>query len=67
MNVDKSKAVHNDFGGKTYYFCSEHCLRAFDDAPRSFVKRGRAMTPQVVSEPPRWRGSVPPASGTEQR
>jgi YHS domain-containing protein len=67
MTIDKSKAVHTDFGGKTYYFCSEHCLRAFGGDPDSFVHRGPAMSPQAVSERPRWRGSVPPASGTEQR
>jgi uncharacterized membrane protein YraQ (UPF0718 family)/YHS domain-containing protein len=39
MTIDKSKAVRNDLGEKTYYFCSEHCLDAFNGAPQSFVRR----------------------------
>jgi uncharacterized protein len=30
MNVDRAKAVRMDFGEETFYFCSEHCLRAFE-------------------------------------
>jgi uncharacterized membrane protein YraQ (UPF0718 family)/YHS domain-containing protein len=30
MKVDRAKAVHRDFAGETLYFCSEHCLRAFE-------------------------------------
>ncbi len=30
MKVDRGKAVRKDFGGETYYFCSEHCLHAFE-------------------------------------
>jgi uncharacterized membrane protein YraQ (UPF0718 family)/YHS domain-containing protein len=30
MKVDRAKAVRKDVGGETYYFCSEHCLRAFE-------------------------------------
>jgi uncharacterized membrane protein YraQ (UPF0718 family)/YHS domain-containing protein len=30
MRVDKAKAVHIDFGEETFYFCSEHCLLAFE-------------------------------------
>ena len=67
MTIDKSKAVHTDFEGETYYFCSEHCLSAFGGDPRGFVHRGAALSPEAVSERPRWRRSAPPASGTEQR
>ncbi len=35
MTVDREKAVRMDFGGGTFYFCSEHCLHAFDVNPRS--------------------------------
>ncbi len=30
MKVDRAKAVRKDFGGETFYFCSEHCLHAFE-------------------------------------
>jgi uncharacterized protein len=30
MKVDKAKAIHMDFAGETFYFCSEHCLHAFE-------------------------------------
>jgi uncharacterized membrane protein YraQ (UPF0718 family)/YHS domain-containing protein len=30
MRVDRAKAVTKEFGGETYYFCSDHCLHAFD-------------------------------------
>jgi YHS domain-containing protein len=29
MKVEKSKAVSKEFGGETFYFCSEHCLHAY--------------------------------------
>jgi uncharacterized membrane protein YraQ (UPF0718 family)/YHS domain-containing protein len=35
MKVDKSQAVTKEFGGETFYFCSRHCLQAFEgDAGR---------------------------------
>jgi hypothetical protein len=30
MKVDRAKAVRKDFDGETFYFCSEHCLHAFE-------------------------------------
>src|SRR5579875_248000 len=33
MKVDRSKAVTKEFGGETFYFCSEHCLHAFEADP----------------------------------
>jgi uncharacterized protein len=29
MKVDRAKAIKRDFGGETYYFCSDHCLHSF--------------------------------------
>jgi len=37
MKVDRSKAVRKDFGGETFYFCSEHCLHAFEANPEKFA------------------------------
>jgi YHS domain-containing protein len=30
MKVDQAKAIRKDFGTETFYFCSEHCLHAFE-------------------------------------
>ncbi|MBW0366679.1 heavy metal translocating P-type ATPase [Ensifer adhaerens] len=34
MMVDKSTALTTERGGRTYYFCSETCLRTFEDPER---------------------------------
>jgi uncharacterized protein len=33
MKVDRTKAVTKSVGGETFYFCSEHCLHAFEADP----------------------------------
>jgi Cu+-exporting ATPase len=33
MTVDRSKAVTSEVDGHTYYFCSAHCLQAFEADP----------------------------------
>ncbi len=33
MKVDRAKAVTKELGGQTFYFCSEHCLHAFEVDP----------------------------------
>jgi uncharacterized membrane protein YraQ (UPF0718 family)/YHS domain-containing protein len=33
MKVDTAKAIRMDFGGETFYFCSQHCLHAFEVEP----------------------------------
>jgi uncharacterized protein len=30
MRVDRASAIRKDFAGQSYYFCSEHCLHAFE-------------------------------------
>jgi YHS domain-containing protein len=30
MKVDRAKAVTKQVAGETYYFCSQHCLHAFE-------------------------------------
>jgi YHS domain-containing protein len=30
MKVDKAKAIRKDIAGETFYFCSGHCLHAFE-------------------------------------
>ncbi len=33
MKVDRHSAVQKDFAGETHYFCSEHCLHAYEVEP----------------------------------
>jgi uncharacterized membrane protein YraQ (UPF0718 family) len=40
MKVDRAKAVTKEFGGETFYFCSDHCLHAFEANPDAYA-RGR--------------------------
>jgi hypothetical protein len=35
MKVDRARAIRMDFGEETFYFCSEHCLHAFEVDPRA--------------------------------
>jgi uncharacterized membrane protein YraQ (UPF0718 family)/YHS domain-containing protein len=37
MTVDRDKAVTKEFGGRTYYFCSDHCLHAFEADPEKYL------------------------------
>lgn len=41
MEVDENEAkwtVEHD--GKTYYFCSPGCLKAFEESPEQYLKEG---------------------------
>lgn len=39
MNVDEKKAAaKSDYSGKTYYFCSVACKKAFDQNPAKYAK-----------------------------
>jgi uncharacterized membrane protein YraQ (UPF0718 family) len=37
MKTDRAKAVTKEFGGRTYYFCSSHCLHAFEADPEKYL------------------------------
>jgi membrane fusion protein, copper/silver efflux system len=47
MEVDQGRAEaagkKSQYGGKTYYFCSDQCKRKFDANPESYVKKPTAM------------------------
>jgi len=43
MKVDRAKAIRMDFGGETFYFCSEHCAHAFEINPHDSL--GQDPTP----------------------
>jgi uncharacterized membrane protein YraQ (UPF0718 family) len=44
MKVDRDKAVTKEFGGRTYYLCSNHCLHAFETDPDKYLD-GNAPAP----------------------
>jgi len=37
MKVDRDKAVTKELGGETFYFCSNHCLHAFQADPDRYM------------------------------
>lgn len=44
---DITKAPSEEYKGKTYYFCSEHCKKAFKKDPNSYIQT--ETTPQGKS------------------
>lgn len=43
MKVDRDKAVTKELGGETYYFCSNHCLHAFEADPNKYLNDAAAI------------------------
>jgi YHS domain-containing protein len=43
MKVDRDKAVTKQLGGETYYFCSTHCLHAFEADPAKYLHQSAAI------------------------
>ena len=42
MKVDRAKAITEEVDGETFYFCSTHCLHAFEVAAhRAWTRQGR--------------------------
>jgi len=37
MKVDRAKAVTKELGGRTFSFCSDHCLHAFEVDPERYA------------------------------
>jgi YHS domain-containing protein len=50
MKVDRAKAVKKEFGGETFYFCSAHCLHAFEAAPNRYDGADRRSIEQRVAQ-----------------
>jgi len=48
MRIDRSKALTAQRAGQTYYFCSDHCLHAFELEPERYVDAGRATKAEVA-------------------
>jgi Cu+-exporting ATPase len=45
MTVDDGSPRRFDFGGKTYFFCSDHCLRKFSAEPAKYLGKPDAPPP----------------------
>jgi Cu+-exporting ATPase len=46
MTVDPATAAgHVDYQGKTYHFCSQHCVHAFKADPQKFLRKEEAPAP----------------------
>jgi len=50
MKVDRSKAVTKELGGETFYFCSEHCMHAFEADPQRYIDGGEGPIEKRVAE-----------------
>jgi YHS domain-containing protein len=37
MKVDRQTAITKEFGGRIFYFCSNHCLHAFETDPHKHL------------------------------
>jgi hypothetical protein len=42
MKVDKNRALRLEHAGRTFYFCSEHCLIEFRSDPERYARKSRA-------------------------
>jgi membrane fusion protein, copper/silver efflux system len=67
MEVDQSKAEVagkvSQYGGKTYYFCSDQCKRKFEANPESYVKKVGPPMAGHKHAPVRHNASSSPAPG----
>jgi len=53
MTVDPDRAAGSfEYQGKTYYFCSKHCLHRFQENPESFLTKPAAVTPISIARAP---------------
>jgi Cu+-exporting ATPase len=43
MEVDPKTAPKSEFQGQTYYFCSLGCKQAFDENPKEYADKARAI------------------------
>ena len=45
MEFKKENAIHAEYEGKTYYFCSEHCKEQFLKDPQKYSKTEKVVDP----------------------
>ncbi len=46
MKIDPSKALHVEYSGKTYFFCSSGCAAKFRETPEKYVQPKSVTAPQ---------------------
>ena len=49
MSVSSDSKYQTQCGDKLYYFCSEHCLNAFQKDPDKYLGEATAISPHVVN------------------
>src|SRR5687768_8535398 len=60
MTVDPAKAAGSfEYQGKTYYFCSSHCLNRFREDPERFVAKPESPPPARVETKPGQKYTCP--------
>lgn len=52
MNVSTENSLHSSFEGATYYFCSAHCHRKFENDPAGVLARRTQKTDATHAEVP---------------
>jgi len=40
MEVDETSSYKTMYKGKVYYFCSNHCKKAFEKDPEKYLREG---------------------------
>ena len=64
MAVNPAKAAgHMDHSGKTYFFCSVHCLGNFKADPARYAHEGWGTPARVACQASPIRPGRPPAQG----
>jgi uncharacterized membrane protein YraQ (UPF0718 family)/YHS domain-containing protein len=48
MKVDRATAVRKDLGGEVFYFCSDHCLHAFEADPQRYLRDDSARNTRIA-------------------
>ena len=49
--IDPSEALHRDYHGKTYYFCSHSCKQDFEYRPEEYSEHPSALlSDRIFSE-----------------
>jgi uncharacterized protein len=49
MKVDKGAALQLEYGGRTFYFCSEQCLKKFQSDPDRYARKSKAAVEARVA------------------
>jgi uncharacterized membrane protein YraQ (UPF0718 family)/YHS domain-containing protein len=50
MTIDRDKALTKELGGETYYFCSAHCMHAFEADPTRYRSADHSPPPTPTTD-----------------